>query len=40
VGVTGNDVTNCLRPWDRVLQLIPLTFVMAPISGREGLLSV
>jgi len=24
VGVTGNDVTNHSRPWDRVLQLIPL----------------
>ena len=23
MGVTGNDVTNRSRPWDRVLQLIP-----------------
>jgi len=30
VGVTGNDVTNRSRPWDRVLQLIPVN-MKAPV---------
>ena len=37
MGVTGNDVTNCSRPWDRVLQLIPIQFCTQTAEFRQCL---
>ena len=38
MGVTGNDVTNRSRPWDRVLQLIPgaLSPLAQAVTTKEG----
>jgi len=39
VGVTGNDVTNRSRPWDRVLQLLSCAPILS-FSRQRFLISL